>query len=227
MKLSNSYNELYEEIRSRKVPFLVVFFLAVLLTYGILYAADFIPEAPALATSTAVAVTEKATTILQSETKEPQSAVAPSTVSQYPVKIIFDSLQGKTVNVSNPTSQSNTVLDNALLKGAVRYPTSADFSSPGNIFILAHSSYLPTVFNKNYQSFNGIQNLVWGDTIRLQSTDTEYVYQVQKVYKANISDVVVPQTPGKAELTLATCNSFATKDDRFIVVAYLVNSHPL
>jgi LPXTG-site transpeptidase (sortase) family protein len=95
------------------------------------------------------------------------------------------------------------------------------------MFILAHSSYLPTVFNKNFQAFNGIQDLVWGDTIRVRSVDAEYIYSVQKVYQAKASEVAVPATPGKAQLTLATCNSFGSKDDRFVVEATLIETKKL
>jgi sortase (surface protein transpeptidase) len=38
------------------------------------------------------------------------------------------------------------------------------------------------------------------------------------------SEAVVGPTPGKAKLTLATCNSFGSKDDRFIVEASLIDS---
>ncbi|MEZ4200358.1 MAG: hypothetical protein R3B69_02055 [Candidatus Paceibacterota bacterium] len=52
---------------------------------------------------------------------------------------------GRTVPVLNPASRSVAVLDEALLSGVVRHPDSADFSEPGNILILGHSSYLPNV----------------------------------------------------------------------------------
>jgi LPXTG-site transpeptidase (sortase) family protein len=109
----------------------------------------------------------------------------------------------------------------------VRHPDSADFKNVGNIFILGHSSYLPNVVNKSFQAFNGIQKMTWGDKIRLQSADTEYIYRVEKVYKTKASDAVVPPTPGKARLTLATCNSFGSKDDRFVVEAVLIDTKPL
>ena len=83
------------------------------------------------------------------------------------------------------------------------------------------------MINKNFQDFNGIQKLKWGDTIRLQSKDTEYVYRVDRVYQAKASDATVAMQNVQAKLTLATCNSFATKDDRFIVESSLVESHPL
>ena len=222
----HSQNDIYTLLRLRKVPFFIVFFIIVFSTYSILYAIDFIPEP--VGTNATVQNTT-ATTSLETVKKPSVVAVSAPVVvasASVPLKIIFDKLN-KTVSVRNPESRSIAVLDQALLSGAVRHPDSANFKNTGNIFLLGHSSYLPNVMNKNFQAFNAIQSLTWGDTIRLQSSDTEYIYRVEKVYEAKAVDVVVPQTPGKAMLTLATCNSFGTKDDRFIVEAVLVSSKPL
>lgn len=153
-----------------------------------------------------------------------ERAFAPS--NSLPRTIIFDTLD-KSVAVLNPTSRSIPDLDAALLNGVVRHPDSADYREPGNVFILGHSSYLPNVLNKNFQAFNGIQKLAWGDTIRVQTDEREYTYFVTNVYQAKASEVVVPNTPGKANLTLATCNSFGSMDDRFIVEAKLVEDRLL
>ena len=91
-----------------------------------------------------------------------------------PVRMVIDSL-GKVIPVLNPNSNKIADLDEALLKGAVRHPDSALIGEEGNIFILGHSSYLPQVRNKNFQAFNGIQELKWGDTIKLQSESKEYI----------------------------------------------------
>lgn len=215
-------DKLYSEVKTYKVPFLVVFFAVVFLTYLVLVIVDFIPEPVKAASQGEVLEKEE---LLETEKIEP---VEEETVSSepYPTKIIFDSLD-KEVAVLNPESEDIAELDNALLSGAVRHPASADLSTKGNVFILGHSSYLPNVLNKNFQAFNGIQDLVWGDTIRLQTSDAEYVYRVQKVYKAKASEVFVPETPGKAQLTLATCNSFGSKDDRFMVEATLIETKKL
>ncbi|MEZ4200359.1 MAG: hypothetical protein R3B69_02060 [Candidatus Paceibacterota bacterium] len=41
---------------------------------------------------------------------------------------------------------------------------------------------------KNFQAFNGLQELTWGDEIRVTSGDTAYVYQVDRVYKASATN---------------------------------------
>ena len=143
-------------------------------------------------------------------------------VDPFPVSITFDSLD-KTIAVLNPESRSVAALDTALLSGVVRHPDSADFERTGTIFLLGHSSYLPNVINKNFQAFNGIQKLGWGDVIRLRSGDTEYVYHVDRTYEVKASDAEVEIEAGVAKLTLATCNSFGSKDDRFVVEATLVS----
>lgn len=222
MNAKQLFDQVYFEIKHNKIAFLGVFFVVVLVTYGILFAIDFIPE-PASADE------KEEVSVDRDEAK--MDAVVPEVVesdplSPFPIKIIFDSLN-KEVEVLNPKSRDVAVLDEALLEGVVRHPDSAELTEKGNVFILGHSSYLPTVFNKNFQAFNGIQNLTWGDTIRVQSEDAEYVYRVQKVYKASASDVIVSNTPGKAQLTLATCNSFGSKDDRFIVEANLIETKEL
>jgi len=211
----------------RKKPFFGVFFATIFVTYAILYAVDFYPE-PVEEDMVAVDDSSQVEEIEENLVVEPievEEQVSPADTS-LPVRIIFDMLD-KEVPVLNPQSREIPALDEALLSGAVRHPDSADFSEDGNIFILAHSSYLPNVFNKNFQAFNGIQDLTWGDKIRVQSENIEYVYSVKRVYKAKASEVFVPETPGEARLTLATCNSFGSKDERYIVDALLIGSHAL
>ncbi len=227
MDIRELFEELYAQIKVNRAPFLVVFFIVVLMTYGLLFALDFYPEPHKADASTEDTDTEM---IEESDTEPAEervvAVVEEEPHSALPTSIIFDSL-GKEVPVLNPDSDEVADLDAALLSGAVRHPDSADLTTKGNMFILGHSSYLPTVFNKNFQAFNGIQNLVWGDTIRVRSADAEYIYRVQNVYKAKASEVAVPATPGKAKLTLATCNSFGSKDDRFVVEASLIETKKL
>ncbi|MFT5849227.1 MAG: LPXTG-site transpeptidase (sortase) family protein [Patiriisocius sp.] len=223
MQYPHSFNELLRQLLIRKVSFFFTFFFVILLSYAILFIIDFIPEPIEEDTVTAVEeVEEEPIKEVLPEVEEVKSVVE----SPLPIKIIFETLD-REVTVLNPASRAIVDLDEALLDGAVRHPDSADFSEDGNIFILAHSSYLPNVFNKNFQAFNGIQELTWGDKIRVQSDDMEYVYSVKKTYKAKATEVFVPETPGEANLTLATCNSFGSKDDRFMVEAKLIGEYKI
>ncbi len=199
---------------SSKLEERVVFFFVVVgvvtLTLGIFAVADFLPEKPAS----------------QDVVVEKTDVALPVSTESLPVKVIIDSLEREVV-VLNPDSSAIETLDEALLNGVVRHPDSADLINAGTIFILGHSSYLPNVMNKNFQAFNGTKNLECGDTIRLQSTDMEYVYSVDKVYEAKASDAEVPLQFSEPKLVLATCNSFGTKDDRFIVEASLVSKRKI
>lgn len=219
------FQHIFTTINERKVPFFIIFFVTVFITYAFLYIIDFYPEPvsdePTTAVAADTAAVSAATSVAEAatvETDEPVSAL--------PLSIFIAKLD-RTINVNNPTSRTIADLDEALLSGVVRHPDSADFSETGNIFILGHSSYLPNVLNRNFQAFNGIQKLVWGDIIELQSADMVYTYRVDKVFEAKASEVVVPFTPGEARLTLATCNSFASQDDRYIVEAVLVDTQTL
>ena len=224
-------NVLWEQ----KVPFFQAFIIVLAFTYGALYALDFYPESKAKAavtssTSTPAALHASTTGNQPAATKTSQTNTVAATkstnIDPLPSKLIIEKLN-KVEPILNPTSNSVEALDAALLKGVARHPDSATFAKVGTMFILGHSSYLPIVHNKNYQALNGIQTLVWGDLIRIQSSDTEYLYRVEKVYQVKASLAEADITWGKGKLILATCNSFGTKDDRFIVEAYLVKSYPI
>lgn len=234
MQTPHTFDELRMQLRTRFVPFMLVFFAAVFFTYLVLFIVDIYPEPKTEVVNAQAEVSAEAEIVEETEyiapitTPAPVAVVAPvAKVDPLPVEIIFDDLNNRTVSVANPQDNSIAALDNALLNGAVRHPDSADFADEGNIFILAHSSYLPNVLNKNFQAFNGIQDLTWGDTIRLRSADTEYIYRVDRVYKAKATEVVVPTDGVKPKLTLATCNSFGSKDDRHMVEATLIEAKVL
>lgn len=215
-------NDLFERIWAKKVTFLAVFFFVFTVTYLVLVIVDFLPEPSAEEESSenATAVEE----VLGSSTEtvaaelEPAEVVAENVEPVFPVSISIDRLN-KTVPVLNPTSRTIADLDAALLDGVVRHPDSATLSQEGNVFILGHSSYLPNVMNPNFQAFNGIQDLEWGDTIELTTNKEVYEYRVEKVYRARAQDVTVPIADTGNMLTLATCNSFGSADDRYIVEA--------
>lgn len=217
--------KLYSEILPRLGAFLGVFFVVMVIGYGILYIIDFVPETPQEEANTEIVNEDTSTTSeLETALEFEESIFSNETL---PISITIDALN-RTVSVLNPNSRNITDLDNALLKGVVRHPDSADFTDDkGNILILGHSSYLNTVLNKNFQAFNGIQNLTWGDTIRLRSNDTEYIYQVDRVYQDKASAITIPTKATTAKLTLATCNTFGAKEDRFIVEATLVSKKAL
>jgi LPXTG-site transpeptidase (sortase) family protein len=211
-----------EQIWARKFTFFGAFFAIFFLSYLFLVAIDFVPEP---VTEKPAAQVTATTTVEQ----KPENKALPVGVLKDPAAptSIYIKKLDKTIKVSNPESRSVAVLDQGLLSGAVRHPDSALMGVNGNMLILGHSSYLPTVINKNFQAFNGIQNLEWGDTIEVRSGNTVVTYQVEKVFKAKAEEVTVPMGGTEPRLTLATCNSFGSKDDRFVVEAKAVSTKQL
>lgn len=230
------FTNVVDHILAKKFKFLAVFFIVYTLSYGVLTWLDFLPEpveVSAISATTTPLLTlpaEASTTMEASSNNEQSAAVGASGADvsllandTLPQTMTIDAL-GRTLTVLNPASRTNASLDAALLQGVIRHPDSATLNQEGNIFILGHSSYLPKVFNKNFQALNGIQNLKWGDTIRLTSSHFEYVYRVEKVYKAKASALTIPVSGTGKRLTLATCNSFGSTDDRYIVEASLIKT---
>lgn len=225
MPISKFWNEILPQMSA----FLGVFFLVMLVGYGFLYTIDFVPETPK-------------DTIELSDDPLMEGATGESQLKPFPGKEynnvdpnsdpLPDTLHipalGRSVTVLNPTSNKIADIDAALINGVARHPDSADLHSEnGNMLILGHSSYLKTVFNKNYQAFNGIQNLEWGDQVILRSFDTEYTYRVDRVYEAKNSDVFIPTVSTGQRLTLVTCDTYGAKEDRFILEATLVSKRAL
>ncbi len=142
----------------------------------------------------------------------------------FPIRVVAGAV-GLDAAVVNPADTDIGVLDKALLKGAVRYPTSAELGVDGTVLLFGHSSYLPIVNNRAYKTFNDIQNLKEGDTISVYSGSLEYRYRVTAVETANATaDAVALPQDGKY-LKLVTCNTFGKKEDRFIVSASLVGTY--
>jgi LPXTG-site transpeptidase (sortase) family protein len=196
---------------TRKWTFLGAFVLVFAVSFTVLSKADLLPDASKANASQPIATTTVA-----------HAAV---TAPELPVKIVIPTIN-LSATIANPATTDSEVLDTALLKGAVRYPTSAKLGEQGNVILFGHSSYLPVVYNQAYKTFDGIQKLHTGDTITVYSSGTSYDYAVDTVTKEDANSAAIPLTVSGSVLTLSTCNSFATKSDRFVVTAHLVDSHP-
>ena len=198
---------------TRKWAFLGLFGVAFLGSVSLLASLDLLPETPAVAPQVSIAASAIAV--------PPVTAPA----SEEPVKIEV-SLIGLSATISNPATTKAETLDALLLKGAVRYPTSAKLGETGNVVLFGHSSYLPVVNNPAYKTFNGIQKLAAGNVITVTSGTRTYTYRVRSVAKESAAEnAAIPLAVSGKVLTLVTCNSFATKSDRFVVTADFVDSH--
>jgi len=230
--VTSSMNAFIDRIWARKLAFIGTFFIVFTLSYVLLQAIDFLPEPLTSVDTVELQNTQESLQILETAGQSATGTVLDNQIEKeldtssegaldrksLPVSLSIPKLD-RTISVLNPTSRTIADLDTALLEGVVRHPDSATLSQEGTVFILGHSSYLPQVFNKSFQAFNGIQNLEWGDTIEVSTTDAVYEYRVEKVYRAKAQDLTVPIAGTGKMLTLATCNSFGSVDDRYIVEA--------
>lgn len=192
------------------VAFLIFFFMTVMF----LGLVDALPE-PSKTTAQAVHTTPK-----------PVATEVTTTAVEAPVRIVATKI-GMDTKVNNPTSTKVEDLDESLLSGAVRYPTSAKLGEKGTVLLFGHSSYLPVIVNQAYKAFKGIQNLSKGDVVSVYSSTLEYRYAVESVSLANANEDVVELRQDGKYLTLITCDTFAKKSDRFIVTAKLVGTYKL
>lgn len=200
---------------AKKWTFFGTFVLVFITSVGVLGRLDLLPEPETASPKSAESLV--ATTTLPVITVEKP---------EEPVEVSIPSL-GLRATVENPTTTNVVALDKLLLKGAVRYPTSAKLGEDGNVVLFGHSSYLPVVGNKAYKTFNEIQKLKSGDRITVSSEGVEYTYAVRTVAKENAEDGAIPLSVRGRVLTLATCDSFGKKTDRFVVTADFVESHPV
>jgi LPXTG-site transpeptidase (sortase) family protein len=92
------------------------------------------------------------------------------------------------------------------------------------MFIFGHSSNWPVVHNQAYKTFNGIGTLENGDEIFVYTIDKVYKYVVSSVKLVDSSQAYVSFDASDTMLTLSTCNSFGTKEERFVVEAKLVST---
>ncbi len=233
---------------SRKWTFLVAFLLILLLTVRVCVAIGFIPNdtSDATVTTTPTNVSNSSLMVgpLAAFTTAPAEPTANTNTGagktgtaahidgalnmngELPSKVVISSI-GLSAKVANPATTDVNSLDQYLLSGAARYPTSATLDQQGNVILFGHSSYLPVVINKAFKTFDGIQKLKAGDTITVYSSTHVFTYAVTNVQQQNATTDSIPLTTTGHTLTLATCDSFGQKTDRFVVTATLVSSSPL
>ncbi|MDP4020782.1 MAG: sortase [Candidatus Adlerbacteria bacterium] len=199
-------------VMSHPVAFAGAFVLLFTLSFMTLAVADALPE-PITNDITNAAGPDSLNTV---EVSNPES----------PVRVVAEAI-GLDATVANPSSTNVHTLDAALLKGAVRYPTTALLGEEGTMLLFGHSSYLPIVHNQVYKTFNNIQKLEKGDIVSVLSSTAEYRYKVIGVRVADATeDVVELRTTGR-HLVLITCDSFTAKTSRFVVTAEFVGTYSL
>lgn len=205
---------------TRKWSFLGVFAFVFLGSVSALAQLNILPDTPQTPATPSVAFA--ASPLVAASTSGATSTVG----AEFPTSMVIPAIQ-LSVKIANPDTTDISTLDHLLLKGAVRYPTSALLGETGNVVLFGHSSYLPIVLNQAYKTFDGIQKLVPGDAVTVYSSDTAYTYRVRSVMKESANDAAIPLSVAGRVLTLSTCDSFGAKTDRFVVVADFVESHSI
>lgn len=125
---------------------------------------------------------------------------------------------GVDTQVLNPASSDPSVLNSYLAEGAVRYPAGGHPGN-GNLFIFGHSTGRDTIWNNAYKTFNGIENLDAGNSIHIHTQSGVYTYTVSDVSFKKNSEAFVPLNMDSDTLTLSTCDSFGSREDRIVVRA--------
>lgn len=170
---------------------------------------------------------ENDTVVLESESDE-EKEIEPANTKEddAPLRIMIDRI-GVDSTIVNPISRDIEDLDEALLEGVVHYPGSGDLEDHTNMFLFGHSSGLRVVHNQAFKVFNDLKELESGDLIRIQSKGKEYLYRVDSLTLTTAEEAWVELSDREKKLTLSTCNSFGSKQERYVVEADFVGSYEL
>jgi LPXTG-site transpeptidase (sortase) family protein len=208
--------DVFRNAYNRKWTYLVVFVVVYFFSFSFLSGIGFAPSAFRIADIPSYVVPT---------TPETDTVAVASGEGKLPIRIEVPEV-GIKASVSNPSSTNIDTLNNELLAGAVRYPGTGVPGEKGNVLLFGHSSHLPVVHNQSYKAFNGIETLKEGDPIYIYGDGTVYTYAVESVHHENTATDAIPLSTDGAKLTLATCDNFGEKSDRWIVTAGLVAVAP-
>ncbi|MDD5050529.1 MAG: sortase [Candidatus Pacebacteria bacterium] len=210
---SNKGNLITDSSFKNKLLFLGIFFAVFFVSFGILYALGFIPlelaptnEEPSLPSPTEI--------VSASGTSSTPAATAQG---EEPIRIKIANI-GVDSPIRNPSTTDIDALDNELLKGVVHYPGSG-YLGVGNMFLFGHGSNLSVIHNQAFKVFTQIKVLKRGDVIHVLSQTKDYSYIVSKVTLVDASKALVEFSTQRKMLTLSTCDTFGTKQQRYVVEA--------
>ncbi len=128
--------------------------------------------------------------------------------------------------IVRPTSTADSVINDALLKGVLKYPGTAEPGQRGNVFLTGHSSYYWWV-NTDYRNiFALVPELRNGDEIVIYHEGTRYIYRVHHVFEVSPTQTEVLKPTAVPIVTLSTCVPVGTSYRRKIVRARQVSPDP-
>ncbi len=205
-------------IKKSQIKFIIYFCVSFVILFSLMYSAGLVPE------SIKPNDGESFLTLWDKISNKAGDRKSGSDVrvGESPIRIVIEKI-GVDAIVSNPNTTNIATLDEYLKQGAVRYPGSG-LSGVGNMFIFGHSTGRAVVVNQAYKTFNGLKDLVKGDIIKVYGKDKIYDYRVSSVSVVDQSQALVEFGNKKDMLTLSSCNSFGSKDNRYVVEAeYILN----
>ena len=192
-------------ISENKGYFFVNLFIVLTITFSVLYLFGLVPEEFKVIIG-----------------REPVKESAGNRIGELPLSIKIPAI-GVDSQIYNPATTSIEILNNYLLKGAVRYPGSGLLGGNGNIFIFGHSTGIKIVNNQAFKTFNGLRNLKIGDLINVYSEKYEYVYKVSSINMVSADKELVEFNTNSKMLTLSTCSHFGEKSNRDVVESEFVS----
>jgi len=213
--MKKHYKDSY--LNDQTLKFILIFGGIFLGTFSVLYALNLVPKEFISGENTSSFLDDAKLKVLEGADLYEDDPIL-EMPGETPVHIEIPKA-GVNILVQNPDTTNNSILNEYLKKGVVRYPGSG-LLGKGNMFLFGHSAEAyKNVSNTALKAFNGIDKLVEGDPIYVKSDGSTYVYKVTSVRLVNADEALVDFTSTKNMITLSTCDTFGAKQERFVVEA--------
>lgn len=128
--------------------------------------------------------------------------------------------------IVRPRSTAENVINEALLRGVIKYPGTAEPGERGNVFLTGHSSYYWWVDTPYRNVFALVPQLRENDEIIIYAQGRKYSYRVSSVFEVTPSQTGVLKPTPIPVVTLSTCVPVGTSYRRKIVQARQVSPDP-
>ena len=128
--------------------------------------------------------------------------------------------------IVRPRSTAEAVINDALLRGVIKYPGTAEPGERGNVFLTGHSSYYWWVKTNFRNVFALVPQLRRNDEIVIYAQGRKYSYRVHTIFEVSPSQTGVLKPTPVATLTLSTCVPVGTSYRRKIVQALQTGPDP-
>ena len=128
--------------------------------------------------------------------------------------------------IVRPRSTAEAVINDALLKGVIKYPGTAEPGEKGNVFLTGHSSYYWWVNTPYRNVFALVPQMRRNDEIVVYRNGQKYAYRVHAIFEVNPNQTGVLKPTPVPTVTLSTCVPVGTSYRRKIVQARQVSPDP-